>query len=375
MLSNRQFTPASEDYVHVVTIGEHPHPSGVVQVIDAPTVRTMVAEFEGEKMRNPNFPGLPVDCDHKSRDQNGTTEAMGWITSLEARPSGLWANVAFTEIGDRFTRDGTYRNVSPSFDASRLMKLGGNRVSPLRLESLALCNDPNIKGMVPLSNRRADGPRPPEAAALALHALVNRHRQATGGTFQQSWDATRAARAAILQAVPSGSPSHRPARAVPPPSLAEVASGAWATLSRQLANRYQIDFTQAWNRVRHDCPELVALARDRRPAGLTNRGQVALAAEDLGAAMKAAAGIEDRVREELRASFGAAGPEYARTAEGLRAAAWQYFRTSLKALDFDAAWERMRSEQPLLWQAFVLHHDDWVREGKAKVALARGRSA
>jgi len=47
--------------------------------------------------------------------------------------------------------------VSPVWLARDVEDLGGGRVRPLRLDSVALTNSPNMKGMVPLSNRDLAG--------------------------------------------------------------------------------------------------------------------------------------------------------------------------------------------------------------------------
>lgn len=156
------------------------------------------------------------------------------------------------------------------------------------------------------------------------------------------------------------------------PSLAEIGSGAWRCLAEKLANRHQIPFSEAWNTVRRDCPEVVALAHLVGPAILTNRNNVALTLEDMSQAMTYAEDIEQRMREQLRADFGAGGVEYARTPDQLHGAGWKYLQQSLKAEpDFDKAWEKMKKEQPLLWQALVLHHDAWMAEKAAIVERAR----
>lgn len=211
MFSNRQFQPASEEMVHAASMGEHSHPTGRTQVIDEASCLAMELIFDNQSAQ-PNFPGLPVDFDHGSMDPKMPSQAAGWVRGLETRNDGLWARVAFTSLGDRMINDGIYRNVSPVFD--KVQDLGNSRVRPLRLASIGLCNDPNIKGMTPLSNRRGSTTNSPMNNRHALRpglivnrampvAMTNRGgvisladflgaiQRKRGGTFEANWEVAR----------------------------------------------------------------------------------------------------------------------------------------------------------------------------------------
>jgi hypothetical protein len=102
-----------------------------------------------------NFPGLLVDFDHFSMDTDKSSEAAGWITALKADDNGLWAKVRWTKKGKENVEGGEYRLVSPVFPKpSDCEDLGDGRIRPLSLTSVALTNDPNIKGAKPLTNRK-----------------------------------------------------------------------------------------------------------------------------------------------------------------------------------------------------------------------------
>jgi hypothetical protein len=169
VMINRKFQPASEEWIHIATFGEHPHAeAGIVQVVDQESVRTQIAEFEGQAAA-PNFPGLLLDQDHFSYDTSKPSRACGWISALKAQDDGLWGYTKFTKFGHDLVEAGDYRNVSPVF--SKMERLGGNRVRPIQLAGAALVNAPNIKNMTPISNR----------APRAVHGSVPKLRDLYAG--------------------------------------------------------------------------------------------------------------------------------------------------------------------------------------------------
>jgi len=141
-------------WIHVSPLGEFEHSgAGVVQVIDSEAVSAIVEDFK-TKASAENFPGLLMDFDHFSMDTDKSSEAAGWIFDLRADDSGLWAKVRWSSKGADSVKGGDYRLVSPVFPkASECEDLGGGRVRPRSLVTVALTNDPNIKGAKPLTNR------------------------------------------------------------------------------------------------------------------------------------------------------------------------------------------------------------------------------
>ena len=183
LLPNR-FELPSDGWYQVSALGEFKHnPTGLVQILDADSCRAMIEAFQREAAA-PNFPGILVDFDHFSLDQDKPTEAAGWIAALEQRPDGLWAQIRWTDKGEEAIRGGRYRFISPVFRQDECTDLGECRVRPLRLVNAALTNDPNISGMVPLSNKKQEKPAAAAdgvASAPMLiqlgsrdHALLNR---------------------------------------------------------------------------------------------------------------------------------------------------------------------------------------------------------
>ena len=141
-------------WIHVTPAGEYAHAgAGVVQVIDDEALKAITEDFTA-KAAVENFPGLLVDFDHFSMDTDKPSEAAGWISALRADAEGLWAKVRWTSKGREAVEGGEYRLVSPVFPKPSLCEdLGENRIRPRKLQSVALTNEPNIKGARPLTNR------------------------------------------------------------------------------------------------------------------------------------------------------------------------------------------------------------------------------
>ena len=158
MLLPNRFELSPDGWYQVSALGEFKHnPTGLVQILDADSCKAMIEAFQHEA-QTPNFPGILVDFDHFSLDQDKPTEAAGWIAALEQRPDGLWAQIRWTDKGEEAIRGGRYRFISPVFRQDECTDLGESRVRPLRLVNAALTNDPNISGMVPLSNKKLEKP-------------------------------------------------------------------------------------------------------------------------------------------------------------------------------------------------------------------------
>jgi len=96
-----------------------------------------------------------VDFDHFSLDTEKSSEAAGWISDLESRDTGLWARVRWSDAGLSAVQGGRFRLMSPVFPPpSACEDLGGGKIRPVILVSVALTNEPNIKGGRPLANRQ-----------------------------------------------------------------------------------------------------------------------------------------------------------------------------------------------------------------------------
>lgn len=172
-----EFILPPDDWFHIAPLGEFDHASGLRQVIDGKACTAMAENFSKES-NDPNFPGLLVDFDHFSHSPEKSSTAAGWITALKTvepaceraaanrkpndtppQKGGLWAKIRWSDLGNEAVRGGRYRLVSPVWnrsDCEPVEKTGKGekaRVRPLRLARVALTNDPNLKGLVPLTNR------------------------------------------------------------------------------------------------------------------------------------------------------------------------------------------------------------------------------
>jgi len=176
------FQPAPDGWFHIAPHGTFPHPNGALQVIDAEACDAMLGTFN-EEARQPNFPGLLVDFDHFSHDPAQPTTAAGWIGALEHRDDGLYAQIRWSDLGHQALTGGRYRLASPVWNRADCDQWtapasdGRDTVHlrPRRLDRLALTNDPNLPGLMPLSNRQTPssevaGAGPCAGAAVALRA-------------------------------------------------------------------------------------------------------------------------------------------------------------------------------------------------------------
>jgi phage I-like protein len=195
LILNRDFRLPEDGWYQIAPLGEFPHNgAGVVQVIDQEACVAMAARFAADANTS-NFPGLLVDFDHFSLDGEKRSEAAGWIVALEARAAkadgsdgsdttgnaqrGLWAQIRWSDLGEEAVKGGRYRFLSPVWARSDCVDLGNGRVRPVRLLNAAVTNDPNLKGMRPLSNRSQ------EPEFRSQHGEVE---QKTAGTKDESVD-------------------------------------------------------------------------------------------------------------------------------------------------------------------------------------------
>ena len=187
LILNRNFELPADGWHQLAPLGEFPHSAaGIVQVIDAEACTRMVAAFENARATSGNFPGLLIDFDHFSLDAEKRSEAAGWITDLKFcppssgnNPAGLYAAIRWSDIGETSVKGGRYRFLSPVWAKGDCEDLGGNRFRPVRLLNAAVTNDPNLKGILPLSNSRTGAPagRPPfDFTPLGKNASVTQEK-------------------------------------------------------------------------------------------------------------------------------------------------------------------------------------------------------
>ena len=153
LILNRDYALPPDGWYQIAPFGEFPHQgAGIVQVIDREAGDAMVARFAADA-KVQNFAGLLVDFDHFSLDGEKKSEAAGWLLGLECRNSGLFAQIRWSDVGEEAVKGGRYRFLSPVWARSDCVDLGNGRFRPVRMLNAAVTNDPNLKGMMPLSNR------------------------------------------------------------------------------------------------------------------------------------------------------------------------------------------------------------------------------
>lgn len=162
MLINTAFRPADDaGWYQIAPLGEFPAATKdrtPLQVIDEAAVTALANSFAGF---------LLVDFDHFSLDNSRSSEAAGWIKELQARADGLYARVDWSDIGEAAVKGKRFRFFSPVWNREDCEDLGGGRVRPLRLASLALTNAPNLPHR-PIFNRNPNEEVTMTAIAKAL---------------------------------------------------------------------------------------------------------------------------------------------------------------------------------------------------------------
>ena len=164
VLPNREgaFVKPSDGWYHLIPKGEFEttiegtdgSERKVMQVVDNAALTAIINRFKAEAAE-PNFPGLRVDFDHFSYEPDQSSEAAGWIKELQNREDGVWGRVDFSDTGEAAVTGGRFKLCSPAWKPKDCEKLAANRYRPLRLDSVALTNNPNMKGMVPWTNTAA----------------------------------------------------------------------------------------------------------------------------------------------------------------------------------------------------------------------------
>lgn len=158
-LLNRAFEVPSDGWYQIVPLGTWPvldtlggTSKEIQQVIDARSIKALAEGFSGE---------LLIDYEHFAHNPDKETRAAGWITGVQERQDGLYAQIRWSTQGEADVKGGAYRFISPEFD--QVSPMPGNPVGslplmrPVRLSGAALTNKPNLTTLRPLSNRSADG--------------------------------------------------------------------------------------------------------------------------------------------------------------------------------------------------------------------------
>jgi phage I-like protein len=126
----------------------------IMQRIDQAAADAMIAAFNAQDAAT----GLLLDFDHETLA--GAGPAGGWILGLKVAPrkgaagNALWCQVRPSTKGKEAIEGGLYRYLSITALIADCEDLGAGVVRPLRLDSIALTNRPNLK-VSPITNSAA----------------------------------------------------------------------------------------------------------------------------------------------------------------------------------------------------------------------------
>ncbi len=128
------------DEIQVIPYGRHDTPKGTFE-LDSAGADAVIATFEAQKN------DMVIDYEHQTLA--GTeAPAAGWIKKLINKgKEGIWASVEWTERAKKYLANKEYRYLSPVF----MKRIADNKVT--QLINVALTNQPNIDGMVPVVNK------------------------------------------------------------------------------------------------------------------------------------------------------------------------------------------------------------------------------
>lgn len=150
--------------------GEFPNtrtgPDGVVlhflQVVEPADLSRVVQAWEAE-----GRPELRIDADHLSYNAGQPSASLGWVQDLTVQGDRLVPRARWSSEGLKLLEGGIYRKCSAVLQCSDepgqpegagLTRENPIRTRPVRLDSVALTNVPNIPGLQLLSNRAPEMP-------------------------------------------------------------------------------------------------------------------------------------------------------------------------------------------------------------------------
>ena len=167
LILNRDFQHPADGWYDIEVPGNHPNKrAGIIQVIDARAVESIVDNFNHEADAAPNFAGMLIDHEHFKHDDDKETRAYGWLMRLRNKDGRPQGQIRWTGTGKQAVDDGDYRFFSSEYDPAEMEPVDNSSIRnpqsairnqkflrPLRLDGLTLTNMPNNKGQKPITNR------------------------------------------------------------------------------------------------------------------------------------------------------------------------------------------------------------------------------
>lgn len=154
-----------EGWFDILRPGDHPNYSGgkhLLQVVTADDLTAIMNKWQAD-----GRPEFLIDPDHNSLDPGKSSAAFGWGTGLRIVNTDngpyLQARPRWTATGEKAVMGGEFRNASIVIDCRALPGQPDGagkspndpwRIKPTGLQSVALTNAPNIKGLRFITNRR-----------------------------------------------------------------------------------------------------------------------------------------------------------------------------------------------------------------------------
>ena len=137
----------------------------IVQVYDEAALDALYNRFlQDREAAGDRWAGLLVDFDHESNDADKSSQAGGWILNMERRGNELWGEIDPSDIGRAAIEGKRFRFLSVTHNPGDVAFLGNKRLRPLRIDRVALTNDPNNRRLKPIPvsffNRAGAGASP-----------------------------------------------------------------------------------------------------------------------------------------------------------------------------------------------------------------------
>ncbi|MDR1458577.1 MAG: phage protease, partial [Puniceicoccales bacterium] len=135
-------------WIKLLPYGDYPHPKGV-QRFSRLSAEMIIKNFKslGSRLAR-KFLGLPIFIGHPDDNMfsaspgHGSNKIYGRIEDIEARKDGMWILIHWSDVGYQLVKNGFFRFLSPRW---RMKNLVGNYFEPVKLLSVGLTNNPNIK--------------------------------------------------------------------------------------------------------------------------------------------------------------------------------------------------------------------------------------
>lgn len=130
---------AAPEWVHLLPAGQigTADKRGPYHVTDADQI--IRASFQHEEK-------VPVDINHAiylKGPKGEEAPAVGWVTEMEARDSGIWGKVEWTAHGARLVKSRAYRGISPVINHTDAKEITS-------IPCVSLVNKPNLRGLTAL---------------------------------------------------------------------------------------------------------------------------------------------------------------------------------------------------------------------------------